>query len=440
MIREECAIDGIVNRLQELKPTRLLGRVRRTVGSSVEADGPPVPPGRLCYITTDGEPLACESQGFREGATLLFPYGRLDGVHPGALVEASSEPLSIGIGPELIGRVIDGLGRPLDGQPDPVCHHIAKLQNDAPEALKRPRITEALHTRVRVIDSLLTCGQGQRIGLFAGSGVGKSVLLGMIARHGESDVNVVALIGERGREVKEFIERDLGAEGMRRTIVVAVTSDQPPMMRLKGAELATSIAEYFRDRGKNVVLLFDSVTRVAMGLREIGLSAGEPPTTKGYTPSMYSYLPRLLERTGTNPHGSITAFYTVLVEGDDLTDPVADTVRATLDGHIVLSRELAGKNHFPAVDVLNSISRVMPDVVTPEHREAATQLRGLLAAYRENEDIINIGAYVKGNSALVDRAIDRKDEVDELLRQWIAEGEGFESTVTRMQQIVSERS
>lgn len=430
---ETPELNGIIRRLTDFRPARLLGRVRRTAGNSIEADGPPVPPGRLCYITTDTEPLACESQGFRDGATLLFPYGNTDGVQPGALVEASNEPLSIAIGGELMGRVVDGLGRPVDGKPAPVCHDVADLNRQAPDALERPRIIDVLQTRVRAIDGLLTCGRGQRIGLFSGSGIGKSVLLGMIARHGDADVNVVALIGERGREVKEFIERDLGPEGMRRSVVVAVTSDQPPLMRLRGAELATAIAEYFRDRGKHVALLFDSLTRVATGLREIGLSVGEPPTTKGYTPSMYTYLPRLLERAGTNPHGSITGFYTVLVEGDDLTDPVADTVRATLDGHIVLSRELAGKNHFPAVDVLNSVSRVMPDIVTAEHREAAARLRELISAYRENEDLINIGAYVKGSSPQVDRAIERKAEIDRLLRQWIAEGEDLTSTVARIQ-------
>jgi FliI/YscN family ATPase len=259
----------------------------------------------------------------------------------------------------------------------------------------------------------------------------------MIARHGTADVNVVGLIGERGREVREFIERDLGPEGMKRTVVVAVTSDQPPLLRLKGAELATALAEYYRDQGQNVVLLFDSVTRVAMALREIGLAVGEPPTTRGYTPSMYTYLPRLMERAGTHPRGTITGFYTVLVEGDDLTDPVADTVRATLDGHFVLDRSLAGKNHFPAIDILNSISRLMPDLVTPEHQESATRLRELMSAYREQEDLINIGAYVKGSAALVDKAIERRDDIGAFLRQWIDEGSDFEGTLSTLEALVA---
>jgi FliI/YscN family ATPase len=427
-----ATLHGVCERVRRARPVRLLGRVRRTVGNLIEADGPPVPPGTLCRVHAEPEALLCESRGFADGATLLFPFRHLAGITPGALVEASPEPMAVGVGPELVGRVLDGLGNPIDGKGPVACRHLARLQNDAPLALERTRITKALETRIRVIDGLLTCGHGQRVGLFAGSGVGKSVLLGMIARHGRADVNVVALIGERGREVKEFIERDLGPEGMQRSVVVAVTSDQSAMMRLKGAEFATAVAEYFRDQGKNVVLLFDSVTRVAMALREVGLATGEPPTTKGYTPSMYSYLPRLLERAGTNARGSITGFYTVLVEGDDLTDPVADTVRATLDGHIVLSRALAGKNLFPAVDVLNSISRVMPDVISPDHRDRATRLRELLAAYRENEDLINIGAYVKGSAPLVDKAIARKEDMDSFLRQWIEEGNDWPQTLERL--------
>jgi len=302
--------------------------------------------------------------------------------------------------------------------------------------MSRPRITEPLSTGVRAIDSLLTCGKGQRLGLFAGSGVGKSVLLGMLARHGKADVNVVALVGERGREVKEFVERDLGPEGLSRSIVVAVTSDQPPLLRLKGAELATRLAEYFRDRGADVMLLFDSVTRVAMALREIGLATGEPPTTRGYTPGLYSYLPRLLERAGTHPNGTITAFYTVLVEGDDMNDPVADTVRATLDGHVVLTRELASRNHFPAIDILESISRVMPDLVSDDHRRSATRLRELLAAHREHEDLINIGAYVKGSSRLVDDAVSLRPEAERFLRQDLAEGSVLHDAVASLKKLV----
>jgi FliI/YscN family ATPase len=428
----DLVLDHIKRRLNDVRPVQLYGRVRRTIGNLVESDGPPVATGRLCRIETSAGPLVCESQGFRDGATLLFPFGRPTGILPGSVVTASGEALRLGVGPGLVGRILDGLGHPLDGRGPVQVETTVSLENDAPLALDRSRITQALETRIRVIDGLLTCGRGQRVGLFAGSGVGKSVLLGMIARHGKADVNVVALIGERGREVKEFIERDLGPEGMARSVVIAVTSDQPPVMRIKGAEYATAIAEYFRAQGKDVALLFDSVTRVAMALREIGLAVGEPPTTKGYTPSMYSYLPRLLERAGTDAAGSITGFYTVLVEGDDLTDPVADTVRATLDGHLVLSRDLAGRNHFPAIDVLESTSRVMPDVVSVEHREAATRMREMLAAYRQNEDLINIGAYVKGSSLLTDLAIERQEETNKFLAQWIAEGSDFADTLRRL--------
>lgn len=423
-------------RLASSRPVRLHGTVRRTVGQMIESDGPPVPVGAVCTVETDSEDLICEVQGFRDGKALLFPLGRISGIRPGAKVTATGQPLRASVGNAMLGRVIDGLGRPLDGLGPLDTTDIVDLHRDAPPALERTRITEILPTHVRAIDSMLTCGRGQRIGIFSGSGVGKSVLLGMIARHGEADINVVALIGERGREVKEFIERDLGTEAMKRTIVVAVTSDQPPLLRLKGAELATSLAEYFRDQGKHVVLMCDSVTRVAMALREIGLAMGEPPTTKGYTPSMYSYVPRLLERAGTNAHGSITGFYTVLVEGDDLTDPVADTVRATLDGHIVLNRELAGKNHFPAIDVLNSISRVMPDLIDETQRQQAAMLRQLLSAYREHEDLINIGAYVKGSSELVDRAIDRQDEINSFLQQWITEGSDLNQTYSLLKSLV----
>lgn len=429
-------LEQACERLESARPVQLQGIVRRIVGQMIESDGPPVPIGGVCRIETDSEDLICEVRGFRDGKTLLFPLGRVSGIGPGAKVTATGEALTVGVGPALLGRVIDGLGRPLDGLTPPVTTEVVDLHRDAPPALERTRITDILPTHVRAIDSMLTCGRGQRIGIFSGSGVGKSVLLGMIARHGEGDINIVALIGERGREVKEFVERDLGPEAMERTIVVAVTSDQPPLLRLKGAELATSLAEYYRDQGKHVVLMCDSVTRVAMALREIGLAMGEPPTTKGYTPSMYSYIPRLLERAGTNAHGSITGFYTVLVEGDDLTDPVADTVRATLDGHIVLDRDLAGKNHFPAIDVLNSISRIMPDLVDEDHRLRAAKLRQLLSAYREHEDLINIGAYVKGSSELVDRAIDRQDEINSFLQQWITEGSDFADTNARLKELV----
>lgn len=432
----ESRLRGNVARLAECQTVELRGRVRRQVGSLIEADGPPVPPGTLCRIDDGQGGFWAEVQGFRDGATLLFTLSSLGRVRPGALVVATERALRAPAGPRLLGRVIDGLGNPLDDLGPLWADDEVSVEGNPPPLMSRPRITEALSTGVRAIDTVLTCGKGQRLGLFAGSGVGKSVLLGMLARHGKADVNVVALVGERGREVKEFVERDLGPEGLRRSIVVAVTSDQPPLLRLKGAELATRLAEYFRDRGGDVMLLFDSVTRVAMALREIGLATGEPPTTKGYTPGLYSYLPRLLERAGTHPNGTITAFYTVLVEGDDMNDPVADTVRATLDGHVVLSRDLASRNHFPAIDLLASISRVMPDITPESHRQAATRLRELLAAHREHEDLINIGAYVKGSSRLVDEAVALRPEAERFLRQDLSEGTPLHEAVAGLKKLV----
>ena len=423
-------------RLADCQTVELSGRVRRQVGSLIEADGPPVAPGTLCRIDDGQGGFWAEVQGFRDGATLLFTLSQPGRVRPGARVTATERALRAPAGARLLGRVIDGLGNPLDDLGPLLADDEVSVEGTPPPPMSRPRITESLSTGVRAIDSLLTCGKGQRLGLFAGSGVGKSVLLGMLARHGKADVNVVALVGERGREVKEFVERDLGPEGLSRSIVVAVTSDQPPLLRLKGAELATRLAEYFRDRGGDVMLLFDSVTRVAMALREIGLATGEPPTARGYTPGLYSYLPRLLERAGTHPNGSITAFYTVLVEGDDMNDPVADTVRATLDGHVVLTRELAARNHYPAIDVLASISRVMPDLVSGEQRSAATRLRELLAAHREHEDLINIGAYVKGSSRLVDDAVALRPDAERFLRQDLSEGSTLHDAVASLRELV----
>jgi len=432
----ERRLQGTLARLATCQTVELRGRVRRVVGSLIESDGPPVSPGTLCRIEDGLGGFWAEVQGFRDGATLLFSLSAHSRIRPGALVVATEKALRAPAGPSLLGRVLDGLGSPQDELGPIEAEDEISLDGQAPPPLKRPRITEALSTGVRAIDSLLTCGKGQRLGLFAGSGVGKSVLLGMLARHGKADVNIVALVGERGREVRDFIERDLGQDGMRRSIVVAVTADQPPLLRLKGAELATRLAEYFRDRGADVMLLFDSVTRVAMALREIGLATGEPPTTRGYTPGLYSYLPRLLERAGTHPQGSITAFYTVLVEGDDMNDPVADTARATLDGHVVLTRELASRNHFPAIDPLVSISRLMPDLVSEGHSRAAARLRELLAAHREHEDLLNIGAYVPGSSRLVDEAVALKPEADQFLRQLPAEGSRLPEAIAALQALV----
>lgn len=436
MNHTETRLQALSSRLATCQTVELRGKVRRVVGQLIEADGPPVAPGTLCRIDDGAGGFWAEVQGFRDSVTLLFSLSAGARIKPGAAVVATEQSLRAPAGTALLGRVIDGLGNPLDELGPLLAEDEISLEGAPPAPMKRPRIVDALSTGVRAIDSLLTCGRGQRLGLFAGSGVGKSVLLGMLARHGKADVNVVALVGERGREVREFIERDLGPEGMKRSVVVAVTSDQPPLLRLKGAELATRLAEYFRDRGSDVMLLFDSVTRVAMALREIGLATGEPPTTRGYTPGLYSYLPRLLERAGTHPDGTITAFYTVLVEGDDMNDPVADTVRATLDGHVVLSRDLAAKNHYPAIDVLASISRLMPDLVSEEHRKAAARLRELFSAHREHEDLINIGAYVKGSSRLVDDAIALKPEAERFLKQWQDEGSHLPDTVSQLRKLV----
>jgi len=358
-----------------------------------------------------------------------MPFEDTNGIAVGCEVESTREPLYIDVGLELIGRVIDGFGRPIDNKgPLPQLHKVW-IHRDPPAPLSRKRITRPIATGIRAIDSLISCGEGQRIGIFAGSGVGKSVLLGMIGRNSSADVNVIALVGERGREVRDFIEKDLGEEGLKRSIVVVVTSDQAAVLRTRGALIATTIAEYFRDRGEKVILMMDSVTRVAMAQREIGLAIGEPPTTKGYTPSVYAFLPRLLERAGTSEKGSITGIYTVLVEGDDMDDPVADTVRAILDGHVVLSRKLAAQNHYPAIDVMNSISRVMVDVVDNEHLKAANSVKDILATYNEAEDLINIGAYARGSNPKIDRAIRQIDRVNQHLCQNISEQVSYEQSL-----------
>jgi flagellum-specific ATP synthase len=334
-----------------------------------------------------------------------MPFSTVQHISPGCMVEATGKPLQVHVGASLIGQVLDPLGFPLDGSPLPKGVRPISIERNPPNPLSRPPIAEPIEVGVRLIDSLLAVGKGQRVGIFAGSGVGKSTLMGMIARHTNADINVIALIGERGREVREFIERDLGPEGLARSIVVVATSDQPALMRVKGAYTATAIAEYFRDQGMDVMFMMDSVTRVAMAQREIGLAVGEPPTTKGYTPSVFAILPKLLERTGTNSHGTITAFYTVLVDGDDMNEPIADTVRGILDGHFVLERSLANKGQYPAINVLKSVSRVMNHIVTPEHRQAAEKLRQLLSTYIDSEDLINIGAYKRGSSREIDEAI-----------------------------------
>lgn len=395
-----------------------IGKVSKVVGLTIEADGPQASIGDLCRINVSkGAPLKAEVVGFKDEKVLLMPLGEMTGIAPGCTVTSNGDILKVAVGEELIGRVLDGLGRPMDDKGPLNTKSFYRTDNKAPNPMLRKRISEPLPLGVRAIDGLLTIGKGQRVGIFAGSGVGKSTLMGMIARNTKADINVIALIGERGREVREFIERDLTEEGLARSVVIVATSDQPALVRLKGAMVATAIAEYFRDSGKDVLLLMDSLTRYAMAQREVGLSIGEPPVSRGYTPSVFSVFPKLLERAGTDEKGSITGLYTVLVDGDDLTEPVTDTARGILDGHIVLSRALANKNHYPSIDVLASVSRVMSDIIDKEHKKCASDIKKTMAVYREAEDLINIGAYVKGSSDKIDYAIERIDGITAFLQQ-----------------------
>lgn len=405
--------------LSHIDPLTHEGEVTQVIGRLIEARGPAVQLGEMCYLHCDGRKARAEVVGFRNHLILLMPIDEISGVRSGTPVIASGKPQMVPVGPELLGRVIDPYGNPLDSLPPPVTSHYYPLEQDPPPALSRARIDSPLSLGVRAIDSVLTCGRGQRMGIFAGSGVGKSSLLGMTARNTRAAVNVIGLIGERGREVREFIERDLGEEGLQRSVVVSVTSDQPALLRLKGAYAATAIAEYFRDQGEDVILMLDSLTRFAMAQREIGLAIGEPPATRGYPPSMYALLPRLLERSGTSDKGSITGLYTVLVEGDDNNEPVADTVRGILDGHIVLSRRLAERHHYPAIDILQSISRLAPDLQNDEQQADTAWLREMLATYQDAEDLIQIGAYSKGSSPQVDQAIQSMDAIRQFLTQSI---------------------
>ncbi len=413
-------IDWMRRRVENVRAADKIGHVRQVTGLVVESEGPDVALGDLCGIVgmrSEGESMA-EVVGFRDNRVLLMPLEPMHDIHPGCEVRASSQQSSVPTGEGLIGRVIDGLGRPIDGKgPLRATFVSGSLNRPAPNPMLRPPIKEGFSTGVRSIDTFIPMGTGQRIGIFAGSGVGKSTLLGMIARGSDSDVNVLSLVGERGRELREFIENDLGSEGMKRSIVVVSTSDQPAPLRLRAALMATSIAESFRDQGGKALLMMDSLTRFCMAQREIGLAIGEPPTSRGYTPSVFSLLPRLLERTGMGEKGSITSIYTVLVEGDDMNEPVADAVRGILDGHIVLSRAMAQANHYPAVDVLQSVSRLSRSVCNPKQLELASEARDLMALYRRNEDLINIGAYPKGSNPRLDRAIDKNEVMNRFLRQ-----------------------
>ncbi len=418
----ELAMDSstsLTERLKEVPRFLVHGRVTRVVGLVVEAVGVEGVVGDLCRIRPlrGGDAVVAEIVGFRGDNVLLMPLGPVEGLRPGLAVERHERSSGVPFGPELLGRVLDGLGRPMDGQGPLVGMRRVPIAAEPPNPLTRRPIEEIMGTGVRVMDGFLTLGRGQRMGIFAGSGVGKSTLLGMIARHAQADVNVIALLGERGREVRDFIEKSLGAEGLGRSVVVVATGDQPALIRARGALVATAIAEAFRDEGKEVLLMVDSVTRVAMAWREMGLAVGEPPTTRGYPPSVFARLPRLLERAGNGPTGGITGIYTVLVEGDDFQEPVADHVRAVVDGHVVLSRKLASAGHYPAVDVLESTSRVRDQIVGRDVIRAASRLTGLMAAYREKQDLIAVGAYEEGGDPLLDRAVRFRAPLEALITQ-----------------------
>lgn len=405
--------------LLEKNFTTKLGKVSKIVGLTIESIGPDANLNDVCTIISKDNPsqtVQAEVVGFKDKRILLMPFESVDGIGPGSIVKNTGSVLNISIGDDILGKTVDGLGRPLDGSE--IKDGVQKVVEAAPpDPMSREIISEILPLGVKAVDGLITVGKGQRIGIFAGSGVGKSTLLGMFARNTKADVNVIALIGERGREVREFIERDLGEEGMKRSVVVVATSDKPALIRNKAAKTATAIAEYFRDQGKDVLLMMDSLTRFSMAQREIGLASGEPPVTRGYPPSVYSEMPKLLERAGTSDKGSITGLYTVLVDGDDFNEPITDTARSILDGHIMLSRKLGHKNHYPAIDVLQSISRVMSQIVSKEHKKAAGELKNILASYNEAEDLINIGAYKTGSNKNIDYAISKIDQVNSFLKQ-----------------------
>lgn len=427
-------------RLIERTYVKKLGKVVKIVGLTIEAVGPDANLDDVCKIRSredDGKCVMAEVVGFKDKRVLLMPFDNIDGIGPGSIVENTGKPLSVKVCDNLLGQTLDGLGNPLDGTE---INHYKKysVESTPPDPMSRAIISEVLPLGVKAVDGLMTVGKGQRIGIFAGSGVGKSTLLGMFARNTKADINVIALIGERGREVREFIERDLGEEGMKRSVVVVATSDKPALIRNKAAKTATAIAEYFRDRGKDVLLMMDSLTRFSQAQREIGLASGEPPVTRGYPPSVYSEMPKLLERAGNSSVGSITGLYTVLVDGDDFNEPITDTARGILDGHIMLSRKLGHKNHYPAVDILQSISRVMSSVADREHKKAAGKLKNVLATYNEAEDLINIGAYKHGSNKNIDYAISKIDEVNEFLIQGVDEKYAFDEIVRKLREIFEE--
>ncbi|MCS7052163.1 MAG: flagellar protein export ATPase FliI [Ignavibacterium sp.] len=427
-----------VSVIQSTDTIKLSGKITDVIGLIIVSIGPNVSLGETCRIIDKDGNLICRAEvvGFKDGKVLSVALDEVHNIAPKSEIIAEGKPFSIGVGKDLLGRVIDGLGNPIDGKGDIKFSSFRSIHRQPPSPLSRTRIEQPIQTGVRAIDGLLTIGKGQRVGIFAGSGVGKSVLLGMIARNTSADVNVIALIGERGREVREFIERDLGEEGLKRSVVIVATSDKSALLRIKGAFIATTIAEYFRDLGMDVMLMMDSVTRFAMAQREVGLAIGEPPTTKGYTPSVFALLPKLLERAGTSKQGSITGLYTVLVDGDDMTEPIADAVRSILDGHIVLSRQLANSGIYPAIDPLQSISRVMPDIVSDEHRSRVRIFNEILATYKEAEDLINIGAYVKGSNPQIDHALSKIGQLKSFIKQDMFEKTEFRATIERLNNII----
>ncbi len=436
-------LEKYLNAVDQIDPIKLMGVVTKVTGLAIETFGPRGRVGELCKIVIPDDhstrEVYGEIVGFSTKNMVVMPYFEVEGIFPGCEVKTTNEILSVKVGKELLGRVLDGIGRPMDGKAEIDSKIKYPILNQPPDPLSRPRIKTIMPTGVRAIDGFLTMGEGQRVGIFAGSGVGKSTLLGMIARYAKADINVIALIGERGREVREFMEKDLGEEGLKKSVVVVATSDTSPLMRIRGAYTATAIAEYFRDQGYKVNFMMDSVTRFARAQREIGLATGEPPGANGMTPSVFTTLPRLLERTGTSSKGSITGFYTVLVEGDDFNEPVTDTVRGILDGHMILTRSLADKAHYPAIDLLGSISRLMQDIATEEHRKMSMALKELYALYREQEDLINIGAYQRGSNPKIDLAIKKINAINDFLRQDLNAHSDFPETLQQLKKIVSKK-
>ncbi len=435
---EKIDLQYAIDKVKTVETIQAYGKVVEIIGLIIEADGPKSSIGDLCYIYKDDsktKKIMAEVVGYRANRILLMPLSSMEGIMAGAPVVNTGSDMKIKVSETMLGRVLDGLGEPIDGYGDIVPEKLYSTNAEFINPLMRKPIDEPLSLGIRAIDGFITVGKGQRMGIFAGSGVGKSTTLGMMAKNTTADVNVIALIGERGREVREFIEKTLGSEGMKRSVVICATSEQPSLVKIKAGFVACAIAEFFRDKGKDVLFMLDSVTRIALAQREVGLAVGEPPATRGYTPSVFALMPKILERAGINEKGTITGLYTVLVEGDDFNEPISDTARSILDGHIVLSRDLAHKNHYPAIDVLESISRVMNSIATKDHKMAAGFIRNLLATYKKNEDLINIGAYAKGSDPLCDKAITLKDKIDNFLIQEVDDKASYDVTINELMQI-----